>query len=88
MKEFKSFILREDVQKFIALGVIVLIIALLHDLISVLLLTAIIGYLAVKAANRVSRFDENSLWLFRLNRLLISDFRICVRHDLHRANFD
>ncbi|WP_195307687.1 AI-2E family transporter [Weissella confusa] len=58
MKEFKSFILREDVQKFIALGVIVLIIALLHDLISVLLLTAIIGYLAVKAANRVSRLTK------------------------------
>ena len=53
MKEFKSFILREDVQKFIALGVIVLIIALLHDLISVLLLTAIIGYLAVKAGHLI-----------------------------------
>ncbi len=47
MKEFKNFILREDVQKFIALGVIVLIIALLHDLISVLLLTVIFGFLVV-----------------------------------------
>lgn len=58
MKEVKAFILRNDVQRYIALAFIVLLLFIVHDLISILLLTAILGYLAVKGANNVQRWTK------------------------------
>jgi predicted PurR-regulated permease PerM len=58
MKELIAFGKREDVQKFFALGIIVLLLVILKDLISILLLTAILSYLAINAAYKVRRWTK------------------------------
>ena len=78
MNEFKRFLARHDIQQYIALAFLLLMVYILHDLIGVLLLTAILGYLAIKAAYKVKKFTKLPYGLSVLVVYLLGIFALVV----------
>ncbi|APS41213.1 membrane protein [Weissella jogaejeotgali] len=58
MTDFKKIFKRADVQKLIALIFILAILYIIRDLISIVLLTTIFSYLAVKSARKINRWTK------------------------------
>jgi len=78
MKEFKNFLWRNDIQQYIALAFLLGMVYILHDLIGVLLLTAILGYLAIKGAYKIKKFTKLPYAISVLVVYLISLFALIV----------
>lgn len=58
MANFKEIFKRSDVQKLIALIFILIVLYIIRDLISIVLLTTIFSYLAVKIASKINRWTK------------------------------
>jgi len=78
MNEFKNFLWRNDIQQYIALAFLLGMVYILHDLIGVLLLTAILGYLAIKGAYKIKKFTKLPYAISVLVVYLISLFALIV----------